>query len=307
MRIRNKREIDVLGSARINETTLLSEVNIEISLLKGLDIFTNAHVQGVAKITLAICKKMNMSYENIKKCVVAAYLHDIGKTKIPPEILQKTAKLTDEEYSEMKKHTIYGYDMCMTYPTFHKYAAIVRAHHENLDGTGYPDGLKEDDIPTEASLIKVADVYDALTQRRQYKSGFARSEALKIMYGDVIAGKMLADYFEVLILVVLDKLYEEHEAHIVSIMKLENNLEILHELERIYKQIYDRGLTPKLEKKLKKFELAPGYDMSTNANLLIIKQKALEREKESEKKCKDEIENILKLKKDLYKWNFLRR
>ena len=300
MRIK-RREIDVLGSARINETTLLSEVNIEISLLKGLDIFTNAHVLGVAKITLAMCKKMNMTYDNIKKCLVAAYLHDIGKTKIPPEILQKTSKLTDEEYIEMKKHTIYGYEMCMNYPTFHKYANIVRAHHENLDGTGYPDGLQKEDIPQEASLIKVADVYDALTQRRQYKSGFLRSEALKIMFEDVVAGKMLGEYFEVLVLVVLDMLHEEYEAHSINILKLENNLEILHELERIYKQIYDIGLTPKLEKKLRKFELTPGYDMSTNANILIIKQKALEREKEAEKKCKEELENVLKIKKDLYK------
>mgnify|MGYP003289819422 CR=1 FL=1 len=306
MRIRRK-EIDVLGSARINEATLLSEVNIEISLLKGLDIFTNAHVQGVAKTTLAMCKKMNMSYEEIKKCVVAAYLHDIGKTKIPPEILQKTAKLTDEEYKEMKNHTIYGYEMCMNYPTFHKYAAIIRAHHENLDGTGYPDGLKGDEIPPEASLIKVADVYDALTQRRQYKSGFARSEALSIMFKDVIDGKMLADYFEILILVVVDKISEEYEAHAINVLKLENNLEILHELERIYKQIYDMGLTPKLEKKLRKFELAPGYDMSTNANLLIIKQKALEREKEAEKKCEAELSAILKIKKELYKWNRVNR
>lgn len=304
---RKRREIDVLGSARINETTLLSEVNIEISLLKGLDIFTNAHVQGVAKTTLAMCKKMNMSYEDIKKCVVAAYLHDIGKTKIPPEILQKTAKLTDEEYAEMKKHTIYGYDMCMTYPTFHKYAAIVRAHHENLDGTGYPDGLKEDEIPPEASLIKVADVYDALTQRRQYKSGLANSEALKIMFKDVEAGKMSENYFEILLFVVFDKLEEEYESHVINIAKLENNLEILHELEIIYKQIYDMGLTPRLEKKLKKFELAPGYDMSTNANILIIKQKALEREKEAEKICKQELNELNKLEKELYKWANRRR
>ena len=72
----------------------------------------------------------------------------------------------------MKNHTVYGYEMCMNYPTFYKYAKIVRAHHENLDGTGYPDRLRGEQIPPEASLIKVADVYDALTQRRQYKTGF---------------------------------------------------------------------------------------------------------------------------------------
>ena len=89
--------------------------------------------------------------------------------------------------------------------------------------------------------------------------------------------------------------------HINNIQKFNNNLEVLHELERIYKQIYDRGLTPKLEKKLQKYELAPGYDMSTNANLMIIKQKALEREKELKKKCKEELTNIAKIQKELYK------
>lgn len=296
-----RKTLDILNATRINESELLREVNIEISLLKGLDIFTNAHVQGVVKVTLAMCQKMNMKYEDIKKCVIAAYLHDIGKTKIAPDILQKTSRLTDEEYLEMKKHTIYGYDMCMTYPTFHKYASIVRAHHENLDGTGYPDGLKEDEIPTEASLIKVADVYDALTQRRQYKEGFAESEALKIMLEDVKNGKMSEDYFEILLFTVVDKLNDDYRTHEINVQKYENNLEILHDLELIYKQIYDRGLTPKLEKKLQKYELAPGYDMSTNANLMIIKQKALEREKELKKKCKEELTNIAKIQKELYK------
>ena len=296
------KQVDILSSTRINESELLREVNLEISVLKGLDIFTNAHVQGVVKTTMAMCKRMDMSYEEIKKCIISAYLHDIGKIRVPPEILQKTARLTDEEYQEMKKHTIYGYEMCMEYPTFHKYASIVRAHHENLDGTGYPDGLTADEIPSEASLIKVADVYDALTQRRQYKDGYKQSEALSIMLNDVKAGKMSADYYEILLFVVIEGLEEKYEAHVTNIQKFSNNIEILHELERIYKQIYDRGLTPKLEKKLKQFELAPGYDMSTNANLLIIKQKSLEKELEWEKICASEIEAVHKILKELYKW-----
>ena len=95
------KEIDILNSNRINEAELLSEVNVEISVLKGLDIFTNAHVQGVVKTTLAMCMKMNKSYEEVKTCVISAYLHDVGKIKIPPEILQKQARLTDEEYQEI--------------------------------------------------------------------------------------------------------------------------------------------------------------------------------------------------------------
>ena len=196
-KMRPFKQVDVLNSTKINEAELSSEINLEIAVLKGLDIFTSAHVQGVVKITTKMCQKMRMSYEETKKCVLAAYLHDVGKIKIPPEILQKNGKLTNEEFAEMKKHTIYGYDVCMEYKNFRHLAKIVRAHHENLDGSGYPDGLKGDEIPREASLIKVADVYDALTQRRQYKDGYKQSEALGLMLNDVKAGKMSDDMSEI--------------------------------------------------------------------------------------------------------------
>ncbi len=294
-------EIDLLSSTRINEKEMDNEIKLEMSVLKGLDIFTDAHVKGVAMTTSAICQKMQMPYAEHKKHVLIAYLHDIGKIKIPPEILQKQAKLTDEEYEEMKKHTVYGYEMCMEYKNFKGYAVCVRAHHENLDGTGYPDGLKGDEIPQEAQLIKVADVYDALTKRRQYKDGYKQSEALKMMNGDVKAGKMAIKYFVYLLMVVLDDLKDKLKAHEKNLMHYENNLEILHELEKIYKQIYDQGLNRKLEKKLNKFELDPGYDMSTNANLLIVKQKALEKEMEWYELCKSEIKEITNIFEEAYR------
>ncbi|MBQ6860312.1 MAG: HD domain-containing protein [Clostridia bacterium] len=295
-------EVDVLNSTRINESELLNEVNLEISVLKGLDIFTNAHVVGVVKVTLAMCKKMKMKYEDIKKCVLAAYLHDVGKIRIPPEILQKTSKLTDDEYKIMKMHTVYGYEVCMEYPNFRALANIVRGHHENLDGTGYPDGLSGDEIPEEASLIKVADVFDALTQRRQYKDGYKQSEAFKIMISDVQKGKMSGYYLRVLLNVCVDDMSEKLETHYNNIERLHNNIEILHELEKIYKDIYDRGLTPKLEKKLRQFELAPGYDMSTNANLLIVKQKALEKELEWKELCESELKIMKKMFSEMSKY-----
>ena len=119
------------------------------------------------------------------------------------------------------------------------------------------------------------------------------------MLEDVKRGKMSEEYFEALVMVVLDKLEEEYNTHVINISKFENNLEILHELEMIYKQIYDRGLTSRLERKLRKFELAPGYDMSTNARILVIKQKALEREKELKKKCAEELKTVNKIIKKL--------
>ena len=291
--------MDILGSTKINEAELSNEINLEIAVLKGLDIFTSAHVQGVVKMTTAMCQKMGMQYDELKKCVLAAYLHDVGKIKIPPEILQKTARLTPEEFEIMKMHTVYGYEICMEYKNFRELAPIVRAHHENLDGTGYPDGLKGDEIPKEAQLIKVADVYDALTQKRQYKDGYRISEALKLMVEDVKNHKMSGEYLTYLLMVVYDEVTEQKKVHERNVIQYKNNIEILHELEGIYKQIYDQGLNKKLERKLKRFELAPGYDMSTNANLLIGKQKALEKEIEEMKLYESEQEEIQKLIKQL--------
>ena len=291
--------LDILGNTKINEAELSNEINLEIAVLKGLDIFTSAHVQGVVKMTTAMCQKMGMQYDELKKCVLAAYLHDVGKIKISPEILQKTTRLTPEEFEIMKMHTVYGYEICMEYKNFRELAPIVRAHHENLDGTGYPDGLKGDEIPKEAQLIKVADVYDALTQKRQYKDGYRISEALKLMVEDVKNNKMSGEYLTYLLMVVYDEVTEQKRVHEKNVMQYKNNIEILHELEGIYKQIYDQGLNKKLERKLKRFELAPGYDMSTNANLLIGKQKALEKEIEEMKLYESEQEEIQKLIKQL--------
>ena len=89
---RSFKQVDILSSTRINESELLRAVNLEISVLKGLDIFTNAHVQGVVKTTMAMCKRMDMSYEEIKKCIISAYLHDVGKIRVPPEKSESTKR-----------------------------------------------------------------------------------------------------------------------------------------------------------------------------------------------------------------------
>jgi len=292
--MKNFKKVDVLASNRINKQELSDEIRSEIDILGGLDIFTDAHVQGVVKVTTRICEEMNMNYENLKKCVLSAYLHDVGKIKVPEEILQKNGKLTDEEYAEMKKHTVYGYEICMEYKNFCDLASIVRAHHESFDGTGYPDGLVGNDIPFIASIIKVADVYDALTQRRQYKEGYKQSKALDIMLGDARKGKMSARIMEYLMSSLLREVNERIEEHEDNVQEFKDNLDVLHELETIYKNIYDIGYTPKAAKKLAKYNLPAGYDMSMNAKLLISKQKALEKEKEWLEFCKEEYKTIKK-------------
>ena len=286
------KKYDFFKKKKLNYTELDNEIKIEIAILGGLDIFTDAHVQGVVDTTAKICEEMGMPYEKLKKCVLCAYLHDVGKIHIPSEILQKNGKLTDEEFAKMKQHTEYGYDICMRYNQFRDLAPIVRAHHESLDGSGYPDGLKGDQIPEEAKLIKVADVYDALTKRRQYKEGFKKSKAIDILLEDVEKGKTAPKYLYYLILNVLTELTTVLEEYENSIMRVKNEIEVLKELENIYKQIYDKGFSPKLAKKLAMYELESGYDMSTNANLLVIKQQKLERMQNELKDLEEEKEKL---------------
>lgn len=297
----NMKKINILDRRKINYSELDNELKVEIAVLGGLDIFTDAHVQGVVNITTKICEAMELNYEKTKKCILCAYLHDIGKVHIPSEILQKNGKLTDEEYSVMKLHTVYGYEMCMRYDQFKNLASIIRAHHENIDGSGYPDGLMESLIPEEAKLIKVADVYDALTQKRQYKDGFKPSKAVQIMIEDIQKGKTGAKYLFFLTSYLVDEYEKKIEEVEGAITVINDNLEILKDLEKIYKQIYDQGYSDKLARKLSKYNLAAGYDMSANANLLVVNKQKLERLTNDLNDKKIEKETLKRQSKQLYR------
>ena len=156
-------------------------IQYQLNLLDSLDLYTRKHSENVATITCNLCKKLHLSRGFTEYCTICAYLHDIGKLFIPASILQKPTQLTDEEYETMKKHTTLGYKLCIKDPKLRAYYAGAYYHHECLDGTGYPQGLVKKDIPIEAQIIKIADEYDALVNKRQYKSHIGISDALKII------------------------------------------------------------------------------------------------------------------------------
>lgn len=270
------KKFDFYGNKKIDYVELSDEIKAEVGILGGLDIFTDAHVRGVTDITYKICTEMQMPYERLRYHVLGAFLHDVGKIYVPSEILQKNGKLTEEEFEIMKKHTVYGYEICMRYNQFKKLAEIARWHHESFDGSGYPDGLRGEEIPIEASLVKVADVYDALTRRRQYKEGFSQSKTISIMIEDVKKNKMCAKFLYYLVSYILRDLDEKIYETMKMVASYEEELSTLHDLESIYKEIYDRGYSQKLKRKLERYNLTPGYDMSTNAQLLTSKQKVYE-------------------------------
>lgn len=133
-------------------------------------------------------KYSNISDDYFRNVVLAAPLHDIGKIKIPDVILNKPGKLTDKEYEIIKKHALYGANIVKKtiYSIENKDYAdvaynIAKYHHEKWNGTGYPEGLKEEDIPLEARIMALADVYDALISDRVYKKAYSKEEAMRII------------------------------------------------------------------------------------------------------------------------------
>lgn len=142
------------------------------------DPYTGGHTQRVMEYSLLIGQAMNLSKEEMEKLRLAAVLHDIGKIGIRDAILLKESKLTDEEYRIIQNHTIYGAEILQHIKQLKDIIPGVLYHHEKYDGTGYPKGLKGEEIPLIAQIIAVADTYDAMTTDRPYRKGLSKEVAL---------------------------------------------------------------------------------------------------------------------------------
>lgn len=155
-------------------------------VMDSLDIFTKKHSENVANLTGRICEYMRCNSQFTIHCILAAYLHDIGKLFIPKEITNKPTQLTNEEYEIMKTHTTLGYKYCMDDLDLRPYSDGPLYHHESLNGTGYPRGLRKPDIPYSAQIIRVADEYDAIVTKRQYTTHINISQTLKELIQDAL-------------------------------------------------------------------------------------------------------------------------
>ena len=134
------------------------------------DKYTNGHSTRVAQYTAMLAKEMGIDDETVEKYYRIALLHDIGKIGVPPEILNKPGKLTDEEFESIKSHTAQGYEALKAINIMPELAIGAEAHHERPDGKGYPNHLKGDEIPLVAQIIAVADCFDAMYSNRPYRS-----------------------------------------------------------------------------------------------------------------------------------------
>ncbi len=155
---------------------------VDISTLKTSDEYTFKHSVDVATMSMIIAKKMELSSKDVYNIGIAGLLHDMGKSKIPTEILNKPARLNDEEFAIMRKHSEFGYSILKDKSEFEKTIPIaVLQHHEKMNGTGYPFGCKEDMITPYAKILSVCDVYDALVTKRPYKKSFSQRTAVEMI------------------------------------------------------------------------------------------------------------------------------
>ena len=133
----------------------------------------------MAKTAQIMAQKINLNQSDINKLNLIAKLHDIGKTVIPENILNKKEELTAAEWKEIKSHPAVGHRILNATEEFSHISEEVLSHHENWDGSGYPRGLKEDQIPLLARMIAVVDAYDVMTHQQVYKEAVSKAAALK--------------------------------------------------------------------------------------------------------------------------------
>ena len=142
------------------------------------DTYTHGHSQRTARLAVELGLSMGLAPDQLRVIARGAYLHDVGKIGIPDSILNKPDKLTPEEWAVIQTHPQLGYELAAAAPSLHEALPVILHHHERIDGNGYPAGLHGTEIPLEARVVAVADVWDALTSDRAYRQGWSAEMAL---------------------------------------------------------------------------------------------------------------------------------
>jgi putative nucleotidyltransferase with HDIG domain len=163
------------------EDTYLAVVREWGQSIESADTYTFGHCERVARRAVAVAEAMGMDEHAQTTVRVGAYLHDVGKVRVPHEILNKPDKLTPDEFEVVQMHPVWGIELLAAVEFPWDIKPIIRWHHERHDGSGYPDGLRGDEIPVSAQIVGIADVYDALTTTRPYRPALSREHALAEM------------------------------------------------------------------------------------------------------------------------------
>ncbi|MEM9556923.1 MAG: HD domain-containing phosphohydrolase [Acidobacteriota bacterium] len=170
--IDNARLYSALKGQYLDTVTVLAEA------VEKRDPYTGGHVRRVVVYSVLLGQELGLSQPELERLRIAATLHDVGKIAVPDEVLRKPAPLDEGEQELMRRHPVDGAEILQRIPELRDILPGIRSHHERLDGAGYPDGLRDREIPTAARIIAVADTYDAMTTTRPYRRALSDADAV---------------------------------------------------------------------------------------------------------------------------------
>ena len=164
--------------------------------IEARDPYTKGHCERLASYAVRLGRALDLSDEDLAALHRGGYLHDVGKVGVSDSLLLKPGKLTPEEFAQMRLHPEIGERLCAPLHSLRHVRPIIRSHHERLDGSGYPDALRGDQVPLLAQIVGMVDVYDALTSRRPYRDALPADVALRHLAEEVSIGRFSAGHFE---------------------------------------------------------------------------------------------------------------
>jgi putative two-component system response regulator len=186
---RMKHLIDALDSAEAAFMALALTI-------EARDPNTNGHCERLARHAVLLGRTLGLPPDDLNALHRGGYLHDVGKVGVPDSVLLKPGRLTVEEMELMRRHPGIGDTLCAPLQSLRHVRPIILSHHERLDGSGYPSGLRGDEVPLLAQIVGIVDVYDALTSRRPYRAALSPEEASKHLRDEMAQGKFAREYVE---------------------------------------------------------------------------------------------------------------
>jgi len=192
-------------AARANRELFIGSIRAFAAAIDAKDPYTRGHSERVASVSRIIARNLSLPEETRQKIWIAGVLHDVGKIGVEDQILRKVGRLTDDEYEQMKQHTVIGADIMASIEPLREMLPVIRWHHESWNGRGYPDGKKGEQIPLWARIVAVADTFDAITTNRPYQKAFSLDEAISIIT------KLTGSRFDAKVVTAFFRAYESGE------------------------------------------------------------------------------------------------
>ena len=165
--------------------------------VEARDPYTRGHSERISSAAVGFGKKIGLSSDQLDALYIAGIVHDIGKVMVPDAVLMKPGRLDTDEMKIIRQHPVEGERICSPIKSLRRVLPIIRHHHERIDGSGYPDGLRGETIPLTARVLQIVDIYDALTTDRPYRAAFSAQQALATMFEESDLGKLDEDLMRI--------------------------------------------------------------------------------------------------------------